>query len=273
MLAALILAAAVSPFDQVVAAERAFAAASMTQGLHKAFLANLAEDAISFQPLPLPARPNHLGQPPSTGKLNWGPAWVGASSAGDVAVSIGPWLFAAPENPVVKRETTGWYISVWRRQKDGTWKVAVDTSVELTMPFVIPASVQNGFPNVPDKGPPAGAAAGARSGITAAEKTFAAAARSGIGKAIAAQPDPLLRVYRQKAAGEGLAASQALLAADPRRVACVPAAIVGSASGDLGYAYGTCDSIGHEPPVKVAFLHVWRKQADESWKIVVDVTP
>jgi len=273
MLAALVLAATISPFDQVVATERAFAAASMTRGLHEAFLANLAEDAISFQPLPLPARPNHLGQPPSKGKLNWGPAWVATSSAGDIAISIGPWLFTAPESPVVKKETTGWYISVWRRQKDGVWKVAVDTSVEMPMTFAIPKSVQNGFPTDPDKSRPANAAANARSGLTATEKAFAVAARSGIGGAIAVQADPLLRVYRQKAFGEGLETSGALLAADRRHAACVPDAIVASASGDLGYSYGSCESIGRDTPVKVAFLHVWRKQADGSFKLVVDVTP
>ena len=272
-MAALLLAATLSPFDQVVAAERAFAAASMAQGLHEAFLANLAEDAVSFQPLPLPARPNHVGQPPSKGKLNWGPAWVATSSAGDMAVSIGPWLFTAPENPMVKRETTGWYISMWRRQKDGTWKVAVDTSIEMPMPFAIPESVQNGFPTVLEKTRPANAAAAARTGITAAEKTFASAARTGIGGALGAQADPLLRVYRNRAAGAGHENSRAMLAADRRNAACVPDAVVASVSGDVGYAYGSCESIGRETPVKVAFLHVWRKQADGSWKIVVDVTP
>jgi len=273
MLTALILAATMTPFDQVVAAERAFAAASMTQGLHEAFLANLAEDAISFQPLPLPARPNHIGQPPTKGKLNWGPAWVATSSAGDIAISIGPWLFTAPENPVTKKETTGWYISVWRRQKDGAWKVAVDTSVETTMPFAIPETVQKALPSVQDKVRPSNAAANARSEMTTAEKTFSAAARSGIGGAVTAQADPLLRVYRNNAAGEGFETTRAMLAADRRNAACVPDAIVTSDSGDLGYAYGTCESIGREAPVKIAFLHVWRKQGNASWKLVVDVTP
>ena len=89
MIAALLLAAQLSPFDQVVASERAFAAASLQTGLHESFLANLAPDAISFMPLPVPARPVHEGKPPASGKLNWGPTWVAVSSAGDLALSTG----------------------------------------------------------------------------------------------------------------------------------------------------------------------------------------
>ena len=48
MLTAILLAATLSSFDEVVAAERAFAAASLEKGLHESFLAYLAEDAIVF---------------------------------------------------------------------------------------------------------------------------------------------------------------------------------------------------------------------------------
>lgn len=274
MLTALILAAALSPFDQVVAAERAFAAASMKKGLHQAFLENLADDAISFQPLPLPARPNHTGQPPSKGTLNWGPEWVATSAAGDLGISTGPWLFLAPENPIVKKETTGWFISVWRRQKNGAWKVAVDTSTAVPMVFALPKEVKVDPPGVPGKAPVASDAIKARLGITSAEGVFAAAATAGIGGAVTAQADPLLRVYRDKTfPGEGLAASQEILAADRRKVTCAAGAIVASASGELGYSYGTCESIGRPKPITISFLHVWRKQPDESWKLLVDVTP
>ena len=274
MLAAVLLAATLSPFDQVVAAERAFSAASVTQGQHEAFLANLAEDAVSFQPLPLPARPNHIGQPPSPAKLTWGPAWVAVSGAGDLAVSIGPWQFLAPKHPLVKPETTGWFISMWRRQPDGSFKVAVDTSVALDMMFVIPKTVQNGLGAADPKPAKPGAEAEARLGVTAAEQVFAASAVRGFGAALAAQADPLLRVYRQnKPAGEGLAASQPLLAADRRKGSCKPGKIVAAASGDLGYAYGSCTSVDKAHPGECAFLHVWRKQPDGSWKVLVDVTP
>ena len=125
MITALLLAAQLSPFDQVVASERAFAATSLEKGLHEAFLANLAPDAIGFMPLPVPARPQHEGKPPTSTKLSWGPTWVAVSSAGDLALSTGPWEVKHKKETVLDI-TTGIFFSVWSRQPDGTWKVAVD---------------------------------------------------------------------------------------------------------------------------------------------------
>jgi ketosteroid isomerase-like protein len=199
---------------------------------------------------------------------------VAVSGAGDLAVSIGPWQFLAPKHPLVKPETTGWYFSMWRRQTDGSWKVAVDTSVAAEIPFVVPKTVQNGLASADSKPARAGDEAEARTGVTAAERVFATAAVGGLGGALTAQADPLIRVYRQyKPAGEGLAASQALLGADRRKASCKPGKIVTAASGDLGYAYGTCSSVDRAHPGEGAFLHVWRKQADGTWKVLVDVTP
>ena len=125
MLSALLLAATLSPFDQVVAQERAFAAASLEIGLHESFLKNLAPDAITYNPLPEPARPRHEGKPPAKGKLNWGPTWVAVSSAGDLALSTGPWEIKDQGETLIK-VSTGLFFSVWRKQPDGSWKAIVD---------------------------------------------------------------------------------------------------------------------------------------------------
>jgi len=273
MITALLLAARLSPFDQVVASERAFAAASLEKGLHEAFLANLAPDAIAFMPLPVPARPVHEGKPPAPGKLNWGPTWVAVSSAGDLALSTGPWEIKHYEETLIKL-STGWFFSVWRRQPDGAFKVAVDAGISSPVKFVLPDAVENGSTGAPAAAPQPGAEANARIGVTTAERSLAAAAKAGLGKAIEAQADPRLRVYREgKPGGIGPVASRALLAADQRKVSCTPDRIVTSASGDLGYAYGTCTGEGNDALSKYGFLRVWRKQADGTWKILADVTP
>ena len=273
MLTALLLAAQLSPFDQVVAHERAFAAASLEKGLHEAFLLNLAPDAIAFLPLPGPARPAHEGKPPARGKLNWGPTWVAVSSAGDLALSTGPWEIKDQGESVIKL-STGWFISVWRRQQDGSFKVAVDAGISSPVKFVLPNTVENGSAGAPAAGSKQGGAEIARTGVTAAEKALTAAAKAGLGRAIEAEADPLLRVYRErKAAGIGPDSSRALLAADTRKMTCAPERVVASASGDLAYAYGACTGEGSEKPSKHGFLRVWRMQPDGRWKILADVTP
>jgi len=276
MLTALLLAAALpaSSFDQVVAAERGFAAMAIKAGRHQAFLATLTDDAITFNPDPQPARPLHENQPPPQGSLQWAPGWVAVSAAGDLAVSAGPWRIEVSDNPIVKGDRAhGWFISMWRRQAGGRWKVGVDAGVSGPMTYSVPEPVVNGTVAPPASGPLARDASSAKQGILAAEKAFEAAARGGIGGAVAAVADPFLRVYReQKALLVGAKESQAGLAADARKAACSTDKIVAAKSGDLGYTYGTCAGLDADTD-KYGFLHVWRIQADGSWKVLVDVTP
>jgi len=272
IITALLLAATISPFDQVVASERAFAATSLEKGLHEAFLAYLAPDAIGFLPLPGPARPSHEGKPPTTAKLAWGPTWVAVSSAGDLALSTGPWKISHQEQSVID-VSTGWFFSIWRREPDGAWKVAVDSGISSPVKFELPKVVENGFAGAPASTPRPGAAANARIGVTTAERALDVAAKAGLGKAIEAQADPAVRVYREgQAAAFGEAAAKSLLGKDNRKVSCTPDRVVTSASGVLGYAYGTCLGEGSDAS-KYGFLRVWRMQADGAWKILADVTP
>jgi len=83
-----------------------------------------------------------------------------------------------------------------------------------------------------------------------------------------------VRVYREgKAPAIGTASAKTLLAADTRKVTCAPDKIVAASSGDLAYAYGTCLGEGADADSKYGFLHVWRRQPDGTFKILVDVTP
>jgi ketosteroid isomerase-like protein len=273
IITALLLAATLQPFDQVVASERAFAAASLSKGLHEAFLANLAPEAISFMPLPVSARATHEGKPPAPGKLNWGPSWVAVSSAGDLALSTGPWEIKHNVDALVK-VSTGLFFSVWRRQPDGAWKVAVDAGISSPLTFSLPTKVENGFAGLPAAGPLAGGADKARTAVKAAEQALDIAAKAGLGKAVQAQADPLLRVYREgKPPGIGPEGSRALLAADTRKMVCNTDRVIASASGDLAYAYGACVGEGADDTSKYGFLRVWRIQPTGAWKLLADVTP
>jgi ketosteroid isomerase-like protein len=271
MLSALVLAATLSPFDQVVAAERAFAAAAVAKGQHEAFLDTLTEDAISFNPTPESARASHKNQPHATSTLYWGPAWVAVSAAGDLAVSIGPWKVIPPKEQAAAPVNilTGYFISMWRRQLNGSWKVAVDAGTSFPMGYELPKTVENGSARTPA---PKGDAASAMAEITDAEKAFRVKAKNGVGAAVAAQAEPAVRLYREGRAASMGASAQTLFVKDKRTGTCSLDRVVPASSGDLGYAYGSCD-YGTGEIRKRGYLHVWRKQTDGVWKILVDVAP
>jgi ketosteroid isomerase-like protein len=272
MLTAILLAATLSPFDQVVAAERAFAALALSKGQHEAFLDTLTDDAIAFNPTPESARESHKNQPHATSTLYWGPAWVAVSAAGDLAVSIGPWKVvpSAEQKNAPVNILTGYFISMWRRQANGTWKVAVDGGTSFPMGYDLPKTVENGSAR-PGQAPK-GDAASAMAGITDAEKAFRAKAKNGVGGAVAAQAEASVRMYREGRAASMGASAQTLFVKDKRTGTCALDRVVPASSGDFGYAYGSCD-YGTGEIRKRGYLHVWRKQADGSWKILVDVAP
>ena len=264
MLAGILLIAVLAPYDQVVAAERAFAAASLSIGQHPAFLQYLAPDAITFDPVPAPGRAAHEGKPKSTSTLTWGPAWVAVASAGDLALSTGPWELRRYEEPRVKM--TGWFVSIWRKEPDGSWKVAVDSGISAPLTFKMPTTAINA--SRPSVRRPA------KTGIAAADGRLAAAAAKGLGAAVLAQADPDIRVYRgDKPPSSGLAESRTLLEADTRRLTCKADKVVEASAGDLAYAYGSCTDASPEAKSQLGFLRVWRKDDAGAWKVLVDVTP
>ena len=62
----------------------------------------------------------------STRQLRWEPDTAVVAASGDVGYTLGHWesvLRGAAGDSVVGR---GNYVTIWRRQSDGTWKVAVD---------------------------------------------------------------------------------------------------------------------------------------------------
>ena len=117
----------------LVEAERAFARRSLEVGWREAFLEYFADDGISFAPGPGNAK-DRLRQRPATPRpipysLDWWPVFAGISSAGDMGFTTGPSVGTDNTKPG-SPPNYGYYFSVWKRQPDGSWKVALDVGVQ-----------------------------------------------------------------------------------------------------------------------------------------------
>lgn len=109
----------------LVEAERSFAAASVSKGIRAAFLEYLADDAVVFLPEPVNGKEGYSKQPESEAELSWYPAYADISNSFDWGYTSGPYEFRAkPEDE--KPVGAGFYLSVWKKQPDGQWKVAID---------------------------------------------------------------------------------------------------------------------------------------------------
>jgi ketosteroid isomerase-like protein len=62
--------------------------------------------------------------------LAWQPLLVEVSKSGDLGYSIGSYEARKTDASGTHVVGTGKYMTVWRRQKDGSWKVVFDSGVQ-----------------------------------------------------------------------------------------------------------------------------------------------
>jgi len=129
-----LLAAAAQPppaddtaLDSLIAAERGFAKSSAQTDTKTAFVAHLADDAVIFQPGPVNGLRVWRARTPRPALLEWAPDFAEVSGAGDLGFTSGPWAWSARRD--AEPSAFGTFVTIWKKQHDGGWKVALDTGV------------------------------------------------------------------------------------------------------------------------------------------------
>ena len=254
----------------LVEAERAFSAASVEKGVRQSFLTFLAPDAIVFRPLPVNGPASmHLRADTRTPTLVWEPAYAEVSAAGDLGVTTGPW--EQRPMPFAPPDAFGQFISVWKKQPNGKWRVAVDIGTSHARPErgVGSGDLQYG---------PTGtrvAAGAAPADLRALDRELSRAMRAaGRSGAYATRATDDVRFNRDEAMPVvGLSAARARLDSVPGYVSYRPAGRRLAASGDLGCTWGRAEEFagaGARADSSV-YLHVWRRGAAGGWKLALEV--
>ena len=134
----LALGQAVDKVGQLVSAENYFAAMAKEKGVKKAFLAVSDENTLIFRPGPLSAVKYFKKQSDSLGSLNWEPAFARISKSGDWGITSGPSTYRASDTSKI---IYGDYVSVWKKNSKGVWKLAIDLGIHHKKPKSSPALV------------------------------------------------------------------------------------------------------------------------------------
>jgi ketosteroid isomerase-like protein len=260
---------------ELVNAERAFAKLAVERGVRESFIAYFADDGIGFAPHPhkvkerFSSSPAPASRPPLT--LNWAPVYGDIAQAGDLGWNTGPTLIE-DTGPEKKPARHGMFFSVWKKQGDGSWRVALDLGAEtpaavapLNAPFKTSYWASG-------KRPAANVNVGEEiAGLLKVEREFLAAAKaSGLGEAYQSRLSDDARIHRpgvmpvvgKDALHDWLARQTMTLSGEPIKADV-------SRSGDLGYAYGIYE-LGGAQPQKGYFARVWKRDAKGQWRIVVD---
>jgi ketosteroid isomerase-like protein len=247
--------------------ERAFAAAAREKGIRDAFLEFFTDDAM-FAPGEGLAKEQLRKQKPepfSVRELVWEPRTGDVAASGELGWLTGPGTFINHAGPD-KTPRYSNYLSVWRKEPDGKWRVFIDLGTRLHSP----ATFAPGFTRFPFAARYVGAdgKAAATASLIAADRALNdRAASEGASAAYSRVLAPAARVHR-----EGVGALHDRAAVEwfdqyARGLAAATTTGESAESGDLGYTYGTYHVSGDK---RATYLRIWSRQRDGVWRVVVD---
>jgi ketosteroid isomerase-like protein len=262
-----------SPLQEMVKTEQAFSKMAEEKNTHDAFLAFIADDGLLFRPGAVNGKKwllEHPAPPPKDDKkplLAWQPSYAGMAASGDLGFTTGPWE-AKADIKDEKPQGYGHFVTVWKKQPDGSWKFVVDLGI---------SHPQSGGPqtlwtpadtNKKETFKPVAAASAIKSLLVRDQAYEVAAMRQGLSKAFVEYASPDVRLYRaNNLPFIGREASSAALAKTTGQIKWSPIGGDVSQAGDLGYTHGTYEAANE----RGSYVRIWKKENGQ-WRIVMDVT-
>ncbi len=260
--------------------ERDFAATCRKVGLRDSFLQFFADDAVLFTPAPVNARERlskRPAEPFAVRQLTWEPRLGDVAASGDLGWLTGPSEMLVPNTPEPGPHHQV-YLSVWRKQASGDWRVILDVGVAT--PSAAPFAA--GFERfaLPDRYAGGGGRGSATTSLEAAdralnERAASKSAADGYAPALLASS----RLHRDEVLPViGRDAIVAWLRAQPGKYSATTAKAEASEGGDFGYTYGSYRIDGDDPnpnphpkPKTGSYIRIWERRADGTWFVAVDV--
>jgi len=256
---------------QMVDAERAFAARALVIGWKASFLEFFANDAVGFAEGQAGLAKDQIRSnpdPPKDHQLVWEPRYGDAAGSGELGYLTGPSQSILPSRDK-GRPRHSVYSSVWKRQRDGTFKVVLDVGVNTPGPatfargFTRAATANRFTGDYDDTTPP----------LSAADGVLNSALRSGQSGAYKGRLSAEARFHRpgiapvtgERNALRYLASQPAYTSADSRYSEA-------ARSGDLGYTWGAYTLGPRQKPTQQGFyVRVWVRERNGQWKIAMDI--
>lgn len=262
-------------WTSLVEAERAFAATSLAKGTRAAFLDFLAEESVLFRPGPVAGKKWIEEHPAPPTLLTWEPTFAEVAQSGDLGYTTGPWEIRQ-SGPQDKPTAYGHFVSVWRRQPDGAWKVVLDLGISHAAPtgssrppqplsFQRSEKVRRNI-RIDEE----------RSELLAFDRELAnSVSEKGSAQAYLRYLADDARLYRAKAFPVvGKREIFAVLSQGGTKPTLRPDKAGISSAADLGYTYGTSRSMApgsaDSSGTVSNYLHIWKRKGNR-WSLVLDV--
>jgi ketosteroid isomerase-like protein len=266
-----LLSKAQTSLQQVKDAENAFAGMSKLQNTRDAFVANFADSGIVFvQGNPELGKQVWEKRQANPSLLFWWPVFSDVSASGDFGYNTGPFEFSKSrtESPV----GFGYFSSVWKKQKDGVWKVAIDMG--MSMPTAEEKKAEWKTSAITSKKSKSkNSFIEKKNEFLNFDKSYVselnAAAVSFLNKNLSTEA----RIHRN---GHFPYTSPSAIASFNDNLEQYKFEQLGgdmASSADLGYTYGRVKALEKSGKKEVTFnyLRIFKKEDGKNWKIVLDV--
>jgi ketosteroid isomerase-like protein len=256
-------------FDALVETERAFAQTSVDKGLREAFSRYLASDSVVMRPTPEGGQKWLNGIPATMPvQVSWEPRHAVLSHDGSFGWVIGPWKVHRLETNELMY---GHFLTVWRRQSDGSWRVAADTAIMSPGPDPAPAAGPIALTTPALDRPEADAVSSRKALLEVDLKLTGSAAKSDPAEYLSFLSEDTRFLRMRSYPVQGKEAIRAALAQSwtPLRWRQIGGEM--SSAGDMGYTYGTLEDPAGQGRTESAYMRLWERRPDGSWTVVVDL--
>jgi ketosteroid isomerase-like protein len=263
-----------SALFQMREAERNFARASVMYGRNASFVENFADESIIFTDKwitngkqfwkDLKVRPI---------VLKWEPEYMDIAESRDFGISTGPWE-VQEYRPYTAPVATGYFLSVWKKQTDGNWKVILDAG-SATPPrtgydhaFSFPVGADKPVTN-----PKLVNVELARAELTEREKQFLAEWKTNPLPATYASflaPDARIQ-YEVHFPTTNPDTINAWISQMHKTLTWQTVGSGAASSDDLGFTYGLFEMQDNPKGSKGHYVRIWKKQPTSEWTITLEM--
>jgi ketosteroid isomerase-like protein len=116
---------------ELVKTEADFCAMAREKGIPAAFAHFIAPDGVLFDVDPQKHRgtdavAKRYGDARPNGLLTWAPSFADVAESGDLGYTWGRYEYRGTGPDGQPRTATGYFLIIWKRQPDGTWRFVID---------------------------------------------------------------------------------------------------------------------------------------------------
>ena len=241
----------------LVDAEWAFINLAKETNTRDAFWAQFTDETILFGEGPVNAKKSYENQKPNASWLKWEPIYSDIAASGDFG-------YNTDENALA----FGQFVSMWKRQEDGAWKLLLDIGIEHPKANSVAKWKSSSIESARRKN----VADASKKYLQQLEQNFINAQLKNKVSAYKESLSTEIRLYRP--GKEPMTESSAVASYIEEESVVQYHYVDGniSSTADLAYAYGTAIVQLTPSQTKAAnYLRIWKNEKDRGWRIVLDL--